>query len=91
MKRFFALEQVQRLSGLRQFPFERAAQNEIVIALMEVAESNEHGESIVTDWIRNHDECPTPAAIYRMKRKKASSAGVDSHALWICDYKGPKQ
>lgn len=87
IKEAFAIEQVLRLSGLRFFPPQPEAQNELVIALMEVAESEDHATSIVTNWLRENRETPTPADFYRMKRKKASSLGIDPHVEWIPPWK----
>lgn len=90
IKRSFALDQIARLSGLNFFPLGKPAQNELVVALMEVAENETHATAMVTDWIRENRETPTPADFYRQKRKKRSSLGIDPHAEWYPDWKDPK-
>lgn len=90
IKRSFALEQIARLSGLIYFPAAQPAQKELVAALMESAENEDHATAMVTDWIRENRETPTPADFYRQKRKKRSSLGIDPHAEWYPDWKDPK-
>jgi hypothetical protein len=79
----FACAQIMRLGGLRFFPAQEEAQNELVVALREIAVSELHAQRLITNWLRENTDVPTPADLYRMKPRLASSLGIDPHAEWI--------
>lgn len=65
----YACRQTLRLSGLRFFPSEFEAQEELTKALQSIAEDEVDADQIVTEWIRNNREAPTPCDLYESSRK----------------------
>jgi hypothetical protein len=72
-----------RLAGLRFFPAVDEAQEELVIALQEVATDDDHAREIISGWIHENTNVPTPAHIYAMlPENRTSEDGSDPHAEW---------
>lgn len=90
---FVAVEQIGRLEGLRFFPTKDSPIAELVKALMAVAPSDEEAERIVSEWLQENRESPTPADFYAMRRtmKRVSSTGNDPYAEFVPEWrKGPQ-
>jgi|SRR5689334_8796776 len=60
----FAGEQVARLGSISKgVPQNRAGADELKAAIAS-ADSEDQARAVITDWIHEHSEWPTPAAIY---------------------------
>lgn len=66
----FAAKQILRLSGLRFFPSEPEAQDELVVALRHVAKNEDDATGIVSGWLRDSREAPTPFDLYEVGRNR---------------------
>lgn len=89
----YAFGQIDRLCGLRFFPNKPAGVLELVKALMAVAPTDDDAEGIVSEWLQENRESPTPADFYAMRRtmKRVSSTGNDPYAEFVPEWrKGPQ-
>lgn len=89
----FAFDQVDRLCGLRFFPGKVRGVLELVKALQKLAPTESEAERIVSEWIEENREAPTPADFYAMRRtmRRVTSEGNDPYAEFIPEWKkGPQ-
>lgn len=77
---------VKRFSALRDFKSEPEAQRELILALQQSAQSIDHADVIVTQWLEFGRFAPTPADLYEVAARTRQPA--PENACRQCDGTG---
>ena len=62
----FAKKQLERLSQLDGYPHGHTEALRELLAALQVPETNQQCEKLVSDWVQNETGCPRPAEIRRL-------------------------